>query len=312
MNSNHRKVEDKWLKEKSRRKSVWQKKRKIDKRKYLIWIPIRPPMRGLFLFLLSYFTLPHLRPSLFLLSTLVLLFLCLSLFLLSALALLLFCLSFLLFLAFALLLFCFLLFPLPFWGLSTFHSGLVFSLTLFRFFPLISHIVTRHAFPSILSCNSFIYLQSAFWVKRCFFLPRENDKEDDWVSLVRVLLKKSRKGINKRNWKKLNFQLMVGTKKEETVWLIFCYCTCNAKMKLNTNWLIEILLKSFCMMNGIVSITALHQVNNFWPSKKHIRLLAKRVTFFTKNFYLRELKVWLREIWRSKALSKVKILLEKN
>lgn len=74
----------------------------------------------------------------------------------------------------------------------------------------------------------------------------------------------------------------------------------------------EILLKLVCVVDEIASIAVLYWVDNFWPYKKHLGLLAKKVGLFTKNVSLRKLESRLRKIWKNQKSSKLRQLLDKN
>ena len=51
---------------------------------------------------------------------------------------------------------------------------------------------------------------------------------------------------------------MAKTREEKTVFLIFSCYTYIPKVKLNTNWQIDILSKRVCVVDGIVSIVMLY------------------------------------------------------
>lgn len=84
---------------------------------------------------------------------------------------------------------------------------------------------------------------------------------------------------------------MVATREEKTVWFLLSYCAYILKVKLNMEWQIRILSKSIYIVDGIAFIAALHLFNNFWPGKKYMCLLAKKVGLLTRNISLEELDV---------------------
>lgn len=105
---------------------------------------------------------------------------------------------------------------------------------------------------------------------------------------------------------------MAATREEKTVCLMFSYYAYTTEVKLNIDWLIGILSKTVCDINGIASLMTLHWVNNFWPCKNHLCLLAKKVGFVTKNVLLGVLESQFGEIWRNRESSKLRLLLAKN
>ena len=77
------------------------------------------------------------------------------------------------------------------------------------------------------------------------------------------------------NGKRLRFQPMAATRKEENVRLMFSCCPGTPKVNLNTDWQMKILSKFVCVVVGISSIAALYWVNKFRLCEKYMRLLAK-------------------------------------
>ena len=70
-------------------------------------------------------------------------------------------------------------------------------------------------FSLVIFFNSLICQQSAPQARNCFFFAKKN--EYNFVSLVKILKKKSQEEINKTNQKKLRFQSMAVTMKESII-----------------------------------------------------------------------------------------------
>ena len=190
--------------------------------------------------------------------------------------------------------------PLPF-SLPASHFGPTSFPSHFGSPSPVSPTFTGRAFSPVVSRDSLVRRQSAPRARRYSSLPKKC--EDNLVGPVKVPKKRSQEEVDEINRKRLRFQPMAATREEETVRLMFSYCPCTPEVKLNTDWQIGILSKSVCVVDGIASIAALHWVDNFWPYKKHMRLLAKRVGLLTRNVSLGELEVRLAKIWRNRESS---------
>lgn len=132
------------------------------------------------------------------------------------------------------------------------------------------------------------------------------------VNCYKISMKRLRIEVDKTNKKKLRYQVIAATKDKETICLIFSYCTCTPKVKLNTNRQMDILSKTVCIIDGITLLMALHQVNNFRLYKKQLHLLSKKVGYLTKNSLLGVLESGLEKIWKNGELLKLRLLLSKN
>ena len=60
--------------------------------------------------------------------------------------------------------------------------------------------------------------------------------EKNFVSPPKISLERLQKEVDNINRKKLQYQLMATTREKKTVCLMFSYCACISKVKLNTDW----------------------------------------------------------------------------
>ncbi len=92
---------------------------------------------------------------------------------------------------------------------------------------------------------------------------------------------------------------MTASKEEETVQLMFSYCGCTLKVKLNIEWQMTLLAKriNLDMTDRMVTLSALHLVENFKLCNKYLCLLARHLGFVTRKVPVVHLKSRLDSVW---------------
>ncbi len=92
--------------------------------------------------------------------------------------------------------------------------------------------------------------------------------------------------MEEANRNKLRYQPVTALREEETVRLMFSYCGCTPEVKLNIEWQMALLAKriNLDMTDGMVTLSALHWVENFKLCNKHLCLLARHLGLVTRRF----------------------------
>ncbi len=95
---------------------------------------------------------------------------------------------------------------------------------------------------------------------------------------------------------------------------MFSYYGCTPEVKLNVQWQITLLAKklNIDMTEDIVTLAALHWVDNFIPCNKHLYLLVRHLGLVTRKVPVVDLKSRLDSVWQHRSVNSFKQLVAEN
>ncbi len=164
----------------------------------------------------------------------------------------------------------------------------------------------RHATPTFLS---------PMRVFRATLLPLEDDYAvQRSISPLETSKKRLQLDIEEANRNKLWCQPVVASREEETVRLVFSCCGWTPEVKLNIEWLMTFLAKriNLDMTNEMVTLSALHWVENFKLCNKYVCFLTRHLGLMTRKLLVVDLKSRLDSIWQYWSEADFKQLVTKN
>ncbi len=120
--------------------------------------------------------------------------------------------------------------------------------------------------------------------------------------------------MEKANRNKLRYQPVAASREEETVWLMFSCCGCTPEIKLNIEWQMALLAKriNLDMMDGMVTLSVLHWVENLKLCNKHLCLLARHLSLVTRKVLVVDFRSQLDSIWHHRSAADFKQLVTEN
>ena len=117
--------------------------------------------------------------------------------------------------------------------------------------------------------------------------------------------------MDEANLNKLRCQPVAASREEETVRLMFSCCGCTPEVKLNIEWQMALLAKkvNLDMTDEMVTLAALHWVENFKPCNKYLCLLARHLGLVTRKVpVVVDLKSRLDNVWEHRSADSFKQL----